>query len=47
MELIEKIYYSVLNFLNHAEKENVFTHGVALQLVKSRVDGIAKVKLGR
>jgi len=47
MEMTEKIYDSVLDILNHAEKENISTHDAALLLAKSRVDAIAKVKMGR
>ncbi|MEQ8324310.1 MAG: Glu/Leu/Phe/Val dehydrogenase [Vicingaceae bacterium] len=47
MELTEKIYDSVLNILNFSEDRNIPTSQAALEIAKSRIDSISKVKSGR
>jgi leucine dehydrogenase len=47
MEMTEKIYDSVLNILKYSESNNIPTQEAALQLAKSRIESISKVKSGR
>ncbi|HAW51623.1 MAG TPA: leucine dehydrogenase [Flavobacteriales bacterium] len=47
MEMTEKIYDGVLNILNLSEEKNIPTSQAALELAKSRIDIVSKVKSGR
>jgi leucine dehydrogenase len=47
MEMTEKIYDGVLNILRVSEEKNIATYKAALELAKSRIDIISKVKSGR
>ena len=47
MEMAAKIYDSTLNILKYSEANKIPTAQAALQLAKSRIDQISKVKTGR